>query len=55
MIAKAKNAFTLNNFKLAISAAKYLTMELGHASGNVLASNGSNEVRQVAFILTTRC
>lgn len=51
MIAKSKNVFALNNFKLAISAAKYLTMELGHASGNLLAANGSNEVRQVAFFL----
>lgn len=47
MAAVSKSSEQITNFKLAISAAKYLTIDLAGASGTVLSPLGGNEVKQV--------
>lgn len=47
MRATSKTPQQITNFKLAVSAAKYMTADLGAATGSSLAPFGQNDIRQV--------
>jgi hypothetical protein len=47
MRATSKSAQQITNFKLAVSAAKYMTADLGAATGASLAPFGQSDIRQV--------
>jgi hypothetical protein len=51
MVAASKTSLAVTNFKLAVSAAKYMTADLGAATGTSLAPFGQNEIRQVNLAL----
>lgn len=51
MVATSKTSQQLANFRLAVSAAKYVNADLGPATGLNLAPNGQSEIRQVDYAL----
>jgi hypothetical protein len=51
MVATNKSSSQITNFKLAVSAAKYVTTDLGNATGTNLAPLGQSEIRQVNPII----
>lgn len=51
MTATNRSSMQIANCKFAVSAAKYVTADLGAASGLNLAPHGQNDIRQVSSML----
>ena len=53
MVAKNQSNTPISNLKLAVSAAKYVTVDLTQPTGTSLLPNGQNDLRQVLLHLNS--